>query len=318
MIDVTQLTKYYADHIAVDDLTFHVQKGEILGFLGPNGAGKSTTMRILTGFIPPSAGTASIDGFDVMKESLQARRRIGYLPENTPLYTDLTVRSYLHYMARLRGAGGKALKSRIDDLMVKCRVDDVATTIIGKLSKGYRQRVGLAQALVHDPPVLILDEPTAGLDPRQNNETRRLIRSLAGDHTIILSSHILPEVSQTCQRVVIINEGRLVAEDTPEGLTTRLRASDRLLVQVRGPVDEVIAILGGMPDVLQVTGDQNEPGRLFVDCAPDSDPREEIAAEIVKRGWGLRELRPVGMSLEEIFLKLTTEEAAEQPQEAAA
>jgi ABC-2 type transport system ATP-binding protein len=318
MIDVRNLTKYYADQIAIEALTFQVAKGEILGFLGPNGAGKSTTMRILTGFIPPSAGTATIDGYDVMNESLEARRRIGYLPENTPLYTDLTVRAYLRYMATLRGVPRKNLKSRVDDVMTKCRVDDVANTIIGKLSKGYRQRVGLAQALVHDPPVLILDEPTAGLDPRQNNETRRLIRSLAGDHTIILSSHILPEVSQTCQRVVIINEGRLVAEDTPEGLTTRLRSSDRLLIHVRGPQDDVATVLGAMPHVLAVLPDPAEAGRYLIDTAPDSDPREEIAAEIVRRGWGLRELRPVGMSLEEIFLKLTTEEAPLEAVEAAA
>jgi ABC-2 type transport system ATP-binding protein len=318
MIDVQNLTKYYADRIAIENLTFRVAKGEILGFLGPNGAGKSTTMRILTGFIPPTAGSASIDGFDVVKQSLEARRRIGYLPENTPLYPDLTVRAYLRYMATLRGVPRKQLNGRVDDVMTKCRIDEVATTIIGKLSKGYRQRVGLAQALVHDPPVLILDEPTAGLDPRQNNETRRLIRSLAGDHTIILSSHILPEVSQTCQRVVIINEGRLVAEDTPEGLTSRLRSSDRLLIHVRGPAEEVATALGAMPQVLAVIPDPAERGRFLVDTAPDSDPREEIAAAIVRRGWGLRELRPVGMSLEEIFLKLTTEEAPLEPTEMAA
>jgi ABC-2 type transport system ATP-binding protein len=317
MIDVQHLTKYYATTAAIEDLTFHVPEGEILGFLGPNGAGKTTTMRILTGFLPPSRGTARIAGFDIVENSLEARRRIGYLPENTPLYSDLTVRQYLHYMGRLRGLGGKRLKSRVDEVMEQTRCDDVATTIIGKLSKGYRQRVGLAQALVHDPPVLILDEPTVGLDPRQNSETRQLIRSLAGSHTIILSSHILPEVSQTCQRVVIINEGRLVAEDTPEGLTARLRASDRLVVQLRGPVEEAIALLGRMPGVLQVTPDSHEAGRLYIDCAPQSDPREAIAAAIIERGWGLRELRPVGMSLEEIFLKLTTEEPP-LPVEAAA
>ncbi len=310
MIEVRNLTKYYADHIAVEDLTFHVAKGEILGFLGPNGAGKSTTMRILTGFIPPSEGTASIDGFDVFRQSLQARRCIGYLPENTPLYLDLTVRTYLNFMARLRGVDRKRRKERIADVITKARLEEVADTIIGKLSKGYRQRVGLAQALVHDPPVLILDEPTVGLDPKQIIETRSVIKSLAGDHTVILSSHILPEVSATCQRVVIINEGRLVAEDTPERLTERLQGSDRLLVEVNGPPEAVAAALRNLAGVHTVTPEAPESPRLVVDCQVGTDSREAIAAMIVGNGWGLRELRPMGMSLEEIFLQLTTEDTS--------
>lgn len=309
MIEVQNLTKYFADHIAVENLNFHVNTGEILGFLGPNGAGKSTTMRILTGVLPPSSGTATVDGFDVFKDSLQVRRRIGYLPESTPLYTDMTVRAYLDYMAQLRGVSGKLRKSRIADVAERCRVADVADTIIGKLSKGYRQRVGLAQALVHNPPVLILDEPTVGLDPRQIIETRSVIRSLAGDHTVILSSHILPEVSATCQRIVIISEGKLVAEDTPENLTERLQGSDRLLIDVRGPLNDIAKAVEKLPNVRAVTPAAPDGTRLYVDCLVGSDAREAVASTVVGGGWGLRELRPVGMSLEEIFLKLTTEEA---------
>src|SRR5919201_2131724 len=243
MIEVENLTKRYGEKLAIQDVTFDVQPGEILGFLGPNGAGKSTTMRILSGYMPASDGTATIAGFDVFTQSLEARRRIGYLPENTPLYLEMTVRGYLSFMAEMRGVPRRQRGERVATVMEQTRVADRADWIIGKLSKGYRQRVGLEQALVHNPPVLILDEPTVGLDPRQIIETRNLIRGLAGEHTVILSTHILPEVSATCQRVLIINDGEIAAEDTPDNLTRRLRGAETLQVEVRGPREEAAAQL---------------------------------------------------------------------------
>jgi ABC-2 type transport system ATP-binding protein len=315
MINVHGLTKRYGEKLAIEGVTFDVQPGEILGFLGPNGAGKSTTMRILSGYMPASDGTATIDGFDVFTQSLQARSRIGYLPENTPLYLEMTVRGYLGFMAEMRGVPRRGRAERVATVMEQTRITDRADWITGKLSKGYRQRVGLAQALVHNPPVLILDEPTVGLDPRQIIETRNLIKGLGGTHTVILSTHILPEVSATCNRVVIISNGRVVAEDTPENLTARLRGSERIELEVGGAARNVVAKLAAIPNVLKV--DMAAPGaanghvRLFVDTAVGADVRADLASAVVKGGWPLYQLRNVGMSLEEVFLQLTTQETAE-------
>ncbi len=311
MIKVDRLTKLYAERPAVADISFEVKAGEILGFLGPNGAGKTTTMRILAGYMPATSGTASIAGYDVFTQSLEARRRVGYLPENVPLYPEMTVRSYLDYMATLKGVPGKLRRGRVGEVAERCRVDDVLDTRIGKLSKGYRQRVGLAQAIVHDPKVLILDEPTVGLDPRQIHETRALIKNLGGSHTIILSTHILPEVSMTCSRVIIINEGRLVAQDTPENLTRQMQGSERIQLEVRGPTDEVRKRLQALPNVRSVSVVAGSNGRFEVECAAGRDVREEVARSIVQAGWGLLELRATAMSLEEVFIKLITHEPDE-------
>jgi ABC-2 type transport system ATP-binding protein len=311
MIEVQHLTKRYGPFTAVDDVSFRVEKGEILGFLGPNGAGKTTTMRVLTGYMPATEGQAVVAGYDVFTNPIDAKRRTGYLPETPPLYPDMTVREYLTFVARIKIAGlSKADRAmRVDHVMKRAHVDDMADRPCGKLSKGYRQRVGLAQALIHDPEVLILDEPTAGLDPKQIIETRDLIRSLAGEHTIILSTHILPEVAQTCQRVVIINKGRVVAEDTPDNLTHQLKGAATLYVQVDGDGDSVAA-LGAVPGVQQVTVAEQH-GTIVgyeVEAEPNRDVRRDVARAVVDRGWGLLELRPLRMSLEEIFLQLTTEE----------
>src|SRR5436190_5195222 len=264
MIEVQHLTKRYGRVTAVDDLTFKVERGEILGFLGPNGAGKTTTMRILTGYMPATEGKAVVAGFDVFEQPLEAKRRTGYLPETPPLYPEMTVREYLTFVARIKGVPRPGRKARIDEMMEKTRIADMANRSCGKLSKGYRQRVGLAQALMHNPDVLILDEPTAGLDPKQIIETRQLIKGLAGDHTIILSTHILPEVSQTCQRVVIINRGKVVAVDTPDNLTARLRGSETMYVHVDAPGANVEATLATVPGVTRVTpADQRTESGAF-------------------------------------------------------
>jgi ABC-2 type transport system ATP-binding protein len=319
MIEVQHLTKRYGPVTAVDDVSFKVEKGEILGFLGPNGAGKTSTMRVLTGYMPATEGKAIVAGHDVFDEPLEAKKRTGYLPETPPLYPEMTVREYLTFVARLRlGKTSKAERTqRVDTAMRKTHVDDMAGRACGKLSKGYKQRVGLAQALIHDPEVLILDEPTAGLDPRQIIETRDLIRSLRGSHTIVLSTHILPEVAQTCQRVVIINRGRVVAEDTPENLTHNLKGASSLYVQVDADPSAADA-LRGVPGVRAVvTADTNERLTGYeIEAEPDRDVRRDVARAIVDRGWGLLELRPTRISLEDIFLQLTTEEQPE-PQEVA-
>ena len=307
MIQVEHLTKYYGDLPAVQDVSFSMRQGEILGFLGPNAAGKTTTMRILSGYLPPTAGTARVAGYDVTHDSLEVRRRIGYLPETVPLYPEMTVRSYLEFMAALRGVARPAPAA--DRVMESCGVTDHQDMLVGKLSKGYRQRVGLAQALIHDPEILILDEPTIGLDPRQIIEVRNLIKGLGGTRTIILSTHILPEVSQVCERVMIINKGRLVAEDTPADLTTCLRGAQELFVQVARPAPDARQSLEAIPGVLGVA-DKGD-GCYQIDSTLEADPRTRIAELVVEQGWGLLELRPVGMSLEEVFLKLTTEEATE-------
>ena len=315
MIEVQHLTKRYGPVTAVDDISFTVERGEILGFLGPNGAGKTTTMRVLTGYMPPTEGKAVVAGYDVMEQPIEAKRRTGYLPETPPLYPEMTVREYLAFVAKIKGVPRGERKARIDDMMRKTHVHDMANRHCGKLSKGYRQRVGLAQALMHNPDVLILDEPTAGLDPKQIIETRQLIRGLAGDHTIILSTHILPEVSQTCQRVVIINRGKVVAVDTPDNLTSRLRGSETMYLQVDAGGTDVAAVLERVSGVTRVaaTDTKQQVVGYEVDSEPGRDVRRELAAAVVSRGWGLLELRPMRMSLEEIFLHVTTEETAAPP-----
>ena len=310
MIEVQHLTKRYGRVTAVDDVSFRVEPGEILGFLGPNGAGKTTTMRILTGYMPASEGRATVAGYDVFTHPIEAKRRTGYLPETPPLYPDMTVREYLDFVARIKGVPSAERKARVDGVMQRTHVADMAARHCGKLSKGYRQRVGLAQAIIHNPEVLILDEPTAGLDPKQIIETRDLIRGLAGNHTIVLSTHILPEVSQTCQRVVIINKGRVVAVDTPENLSARLRGSETLFVQVDAAGADVPAVLASLPGVLRVTPADMRAGSGSFEVAAEQgrDIRRDVAREIVGRGWGLLELRPMRVSLEEVFLQVTTEE----------
>jgi len=311
MIEVQHLTKRYGPVTAVDDVNFRVEKGEILGFLGPNGAGKTSTMRVITGYMPPTEGKVVVAGFDVFTHAIDAKKRTGYLPETPPLYPDMTVREYLHFAARIKvGKLSTAdRKTRVEAVMKKTRVDDMANRQCGKLSKGYKQRVGLAQALIHEPEVLVLDEPTAGLDPKQIMETRDLIRGLAGDHTIILSTHILPEVAQTCTRVVIINKGRVVAVDTPDNLTHQLKGAAALYVQVGGSNDAAAA-LQTVPGVRTVRlADRHEEYLGYeVEAEPNRDVRTEVAKAVVNAGWGLLELRPMRLSLEEIFLQLTTED----------
>jgi ABC-2 type transport system ATP-binding protein len=320
MIEVQHLTKRYGPVTAVDDVTFRVEAGEILGFLGPNGAGKTTTMRMITGYMPPTEGQAVVAGHDVFAEPLAAKRKIGYLPETPPLYPEMTVREYLTFAARLKlgKVTGADIATRVAHTMQKARVDDMADRACGKLSKGYKQRVGLAQALIHDPEVLILDEPTAGLDPKQIMETRDLVKNLAGSHTIVLSTHILPEVAQTCTRVVIINKGRVVAVDSTENLTHQLKGAASLYVQVEGP-DEAAAALKSVPGVRKVTrADRHERFVGFeVEAEKDHDVRRTVAQTIVSNGWGLLELRPTRVSLEEIFLQLTTEDTATAAAESA-
>ena len=312
MIEVDHLSKRYGPVTAVDDVSFRVESGQILGFLGPNGAGKTTTMRILTGYMPATSGRATVAGYDVFEQPLEAKKRTGYLPETPPLYPDMTVREYLTFVAKIKGLRAN-IKDRVDAVMKRTWVADMADRHCAKLSKGYKQRVGLAQAIIHNPDVLVLDEPTAGLDPKQIIETRQLIRELAGTHTIVLSTHILPEVSQTCQRVVIINKGRVVAEDSPENLTHRMHGAATVIVQTDGPPAEAEAALR---NVQGVTGVRAEPqaaalATFEVDSEKGADVRRELAAAIVTRGWGLTELRPLRMSLEEIFLTVTTEETGE-------
>jgi len=310
VIEVQHLTKRYGRVTAVDDVSFRVERGEILGFLGPNGAGKTTTMRILTGYMPATDGKAIVAGFDVFDQPIEAKRRTGYLPETPPLYPDMSVAEYLNFVANIKGVPANEKRQRIQQVMAKTRIDDVANRLCSKLSKGYRQRVGLAQSIIHNPDVLILDEPTAGLDPKQIIETRQLIKELAGDHTIILSTHILPEVSQTCQRVVIINKGRVVAVDTPDNLTARLRGSETMYVQVDSNGMDASGALRRVPGVTRVVeSDRREPVIGYeVESERGQDVRRELARAVVTNGWGLLELRPLRMSLEDIFLSLTTDE----------
>ena len=316
MIEVEHLTKRYGPVTAVQDVSFQVHKGEILGFLGPNGAGKTTTMRVLTGYMPATEGRVVVAGHDVFEQAVAAKRHTGYLPETPPLYPDMTVREYLHFVAKIKGVPSADRKARVEQVMTRTWIADMAGRACGKLSKGYRQRVGLAQALIHNPDVLILDEPTAGLDPKQIIETRRLIKELAGDHTIILSTHILPEVSQTCDRVVIINKGRVVAIDTPDNLTRRLRGAETMFVQVDGArASEAAAALAKVPGVVRVEpADNAAAGAFEIESEKGRDVRRELAKAVVLGGHDLLELRPTRVSLEDIFLSLTTEE---KPEEAA-
>ena len=304
------MTKRYGSFTAVDDLSFEVEPGEILGFLGPNGAGKTTTMRILTGYLPATEGRARVAGFDVFDEPIEAKRRTGYLPETPPLYPEMTVVEYLRFVARINGIAAGDRAARVGAAMERTSVADMAERYCGTLSKGYRQRVGLAQALLHEPDVLILDEPTAGLDPRQIIETRRLVTELAGDHTVILSTHILPEVSQTCQRVVIINRGRVVAVDSPDNLTARLQGSQSLYLQVDSGGDDPVPALRDVPGVAGVSAAARRDGvsGFQIEIAPGRDVRRDVSRTVVTNGWGLLELRAQQMSLEDIFLQLTTEE----------
>jgi len=314
MIEVEHLTKYYGPFPAVEDISFRAERGEILGFLGPNAAGKTTTMRVLTGYMPATSGTVRVAGFDVARESLDVRRREGYLPETVPLYTEMEVWPYLGFVAELKGIGRSARAAAVAGVVERCDLGAVERQRIGSLSKGYRQRVGLAQALLGDPEVLILDEPTIGLDPRQILEIRRLIKELGGRRTVILSTHILPEVSQTCHRVIIINKGRLVAVDTPENLTAQLQKSARIVVQAAAPAAELARRLGAVRGVARVAPEESgaaagaASARVMVECERGADPRAELARQVVAAGWDLVELRSVVMTLEDIFIQLVTEE----------
>ena len=319
MIIVKDVTKRYARAIAVDQISFSVEKGQIVGFLGPNGAGKTTTMRILTCFLSPTSGTASVAGFDVLEQPFEVKKRIGYLPETPPLYPEMETAEYLRFVGKLKGLSGADLEKRVDYVCDRCFVADVKTKLLGKLSKGYRQRVGLAQAIIHNPDVLILDEPTAGLDPKQINETRDLIKGLAGDHTIILSTHILPEVEQTCEQVLIINKGKLVATDSVRNLQARARDAESLLLEVAArdgqpdaaPADLVQQKLEAVPGVSRVLCTDGKDAKLLFEVQSQKGQlvRGDLARAVVASGWDLNELRPAARSLEEIFLQLTGSEA---------
>ena len=310
MISVENLTKRYAAKTAIENVSFKVNSGEILGFLGPNGAGKTTTMRIIVGYMPASEGSVRVDGFEVFDNPLDVRRRIGYLPENPPLYLEMTVTGYLRFVAKIKGVPKERLDSEVTRVMERVSVSDVKQRIIGKLSNGYKQRVGLAQALINDPPVLILDEPTIGLDPKQIHEVRELIKELAGKHTVVLSTHILPEVEQTCHRVIIIDRGKIIAVDTPQNLRFQLQGVERVHMEVDGPVADVISKLKATPGVMDVHKLTESDGRcrLQIEGQLRKDIRSELARTVVQSGWGLLELQSATMSLEDIFLKLTTAE----------
>src|SRR5580693_7662679 len=312
MITVSDLTKRYARHTAVDHVSFEVQKGQIVGFLGPNGAGKTTTMRMLTCFLPPTFGQATVAGFDVLEQPFEVKKRIGYLPETPPLYPEMRTAEYLSFVGQLKGLSGAELNKRVEYVLERCAIADVKDKLLGKLSKGYRQRVGLAQAIIHNPDVLILDEPTSGLDPKQINETRELIKSLAGDHTIILSTHILPEVEQTCQQVIIIAKGKLVATDSVSNLQNRARGAESLLVEVaarNGNLDPSVvqARIGKVSGVNRIVLKQKQPthSTFEVETQKDQFVRGDLARAIVEAGWDLNEMRSSAVSLEEVFLQLT-------------
>jgi ABC-2 type transport system ATP-binding protein len=300
----------------VDHISFDVQKGQIVGFLGPNGAGKTTTMRMLTCFMPPTSGSATVAGFDVLEQSFEVKKRIGYLPETPPLYPEMRTAEYLSFVGSLKGLSGAELAKRVDYVCERCSVSDVRDKLLGKLSKGYRQRVGLAQAIIHNPDVLILDEPTSGLDPKQINETRELIKGLAGDHTIILSTHILPEVEQTCEQVVIISKGKLVATDSVNNLQNRARGSESLLLEVAARTGEIdslkvqsrLELVSGVSRV--VLKNKRENRSTFEVQSRKGLVRGDLSRAIVEAGWDLNELRPAAVSLEEIFLQLTGDPVA--------
>jgi ABC-2 type transport system ATP-binding protein len=325
MITVKGLTKRYARNTAVDHISFDVQKGQIVGFLGPNGAGKTTTMRMLTCFLTPSGGSATVAGFDILEQPLEVKKRIGYLPETPPVYPEMRVGEYLSFVGQLKGLSRADLQTRVGYACERCAVADVRNKLIGKLSKGYRQRVGLAQAIIHNPDVLILDEPTAGLDPKQINETRDLIKSLAGDHTIILSTHILPEVSQTCEQVIIINKGKIVATDSVSNLQHRARSGESVLVEVAGrsgsldpaAVQRKLEQVAGVSRVVS-KADGQKRAIFEVESGQSQSIRGDVARAVVESGWDLNELRAAAMSLEEVFLQLTGTEAPAEPEAVAA
>ena len=306
MIEVKNLTRYYGTRRAINNISFQIEKGEVVGFLGPNGAGKSTTMNIISCILAASSGSAKINGFDTFEQSLEIRKVIGYLPETPPLYSDMIVADYLNFAAGIRGVDAKRISSSVDRVIEKCSLKDVSRRIIGRLSKGYQQRVGLAQAMIHDPEILILDEPTIGLDPIQIIEIRKLIHELTAEHTIILSSHILPEITQICKRVIIINDGEIAAVDSLGGLAASLRKSDRLSLTVRNSKNNVVEKLNGLDQVISATND--EGNQYLIECALSSNLQDEIAKLSLENNWGIVELKPVSMTLEDIFLKLTLEE----------
>jgi ABC-2 type transport system ATP-binding protein len=311
VIEVDHLTKRFGSVKAVENVSFEVEKGEILGFLGPNGAGKTTTMRVLTCFLPATEGTARVAGFDVFDNPMAVKKRLGYLPENPPLYGEFTVDAYLDFVAKIKGVDSRERKKRIEDVKDRVSIKEYGKTLIKNLSKGYKQRVGLAQALVHDPQVLILDEPTVGLDPNQIIEVRQLIKGLSGGHTIILSTHILPEVSMTCQRVVIISKGRIAAMDTPENLTRQLQGAERVYLEVKGPETTIKEKIKEIEGVLRVDSNRLDADGAYsfaVETELKKDVRSRIARKVVDSGYDLMELRAMSMSLEEVFLQLTTKE----------
>ncbi|ELR97517.1 ABC transporter ATP-binding protein [Gloeocapsa sp. PCC 73106] len=308
MIEVESLSKIYGSCVAIDALTFRVEAGETLGFLGPNGAGKTTTMRILAGAIPPSAGTARIAGFDIQEQSMAVKKRLGFLPENPPLYPNMSVRGFLHFVATIKGVSAGDRPNRVNWVLERCQLQEYSRVLISKLSKGYRQRVGIAQAIVHRPPVIILDEPTVGLDPLQIIEVRHLIRSLGGDHTVILSTHILPEVSMTCDRVVIINRGKVVATATLDNLMREFASRFTYTIELDGFTEDLLSLLRQVPGVSQASIDSQfsvaSRTLLQVTCQPNSEPGDQIAALIVTQGLSLYEMRRSRPTLEDVFLEL--------------
>lgn len=318
MIEVEHLSKIYGSTAAIKDVNFSVEKGEILGFLGPNGAGKTTTMRVLSGFIPATAGTAKIAGYDVHEQSLEVRRNIGYLPETPPLYPDMTVEGFLQFVARIKGVARKQRQSRVDWSMERCQLQDKRKVLIRKLSKGYKQRVGIAQAIVHDPPVIILDEPTVGLDPKQIIEVRNLIKSLAGEHTLLLSTHILPEVSMTCDRVTIINGGKVVATDTPNHLMSHLTAKGGYEIEIEGDIFSLEPMLNELPGISQLEIKSNSETKrhtLLLTTDSHQEIGKDIAALIINQGLDLYEMKRTRATLEDVFLNVITEEAATEEEE---
>ena len=314
MIEIRNLTKRYGSFLAVDDITFEVEKGKILGFLGPNGAGKTTTMRIVTGFMPPTKGTAVVSGFDVVDNPLDVKRRIGYMPETPPLYVDMTVEEYLNFAARLKQIPAKEVKAALELACEKVDLNNVRSKVIKALSKGYKQRVGLAQAIIHDPEVLILDEPTIGLDPIQIREVRELIRSLAGEHTIILSTHILPEVDMICDEVVIIQNGKIIAKDTPDGLSKSMKGAERLTVVVEGPTAEVSSVASateGVNSILESTA-ENGHCSLILECDFKFHVRKSLSNVFSEKGWGLLEMKVKESTLEDVFIHMMSSSEEEE------
>jgi ABC-2 type transport system ATP-binding protein len=313
MIEVDRLTKRYGPVPAIQDVSFAVEKGQIVGFLGPNGAGKTTTMRILSCFMPASSGTARVAGYDVFEHSLEVRRRIGYLPENVPLYGDMTVAAYLDFVANVKGLGRSERRRRVGEVLERCQIPDVRERLIGRLSKGYRQRVGLAQALIADPEVLILDEPTIGLDPKQIVGIRQLIKSLAGAHTVILSTHILPEVSMVCEGVIIINRGRVVASGPLDRLMQELAPVARIQVQIEGPADLVAQSIRALPggQRVETRGVVDGVGTFVLEADRARDVRREVAQLAAQQRWGLLELRALDLSLEDVFIRIVAGEEHE-------